>query len=44
MKVKELLVLEGLTFGYADAALFEVVDLEFLDGSFVMLRGKYGTG
>ena len=44
MKVKELLVLEGLTFGYADAPLFEDLDLDFLEGSIVLLRGKNGTG
>ena len=44
MQPKEILVLEGLTFGYADAPLFEDLDLDFLEGSIVLLRGNNGTG
>jgi ABC transporter related protein len=44
MQPKEILVLEGLTFGYDTIPLFEDLDLDFLEGSIVLLRGKNGTG
>lgn len=44
MQPKELLVLEGLTFGYDTTPLFEDLDLDFLEGSIVLLKGSNGTG
>ena len=44
MQPKELLVLEGLTFGYDTTPLFEDIDLDFLEGSIVLLKGSNGTG
>ena len=44
MQSKELLILEGLTFGYAESPLFEDLDLDFIEGSIVLLRGKNGAG
>ena len=44
MQSKELLILEGLTLGYAESPLFEDLDLDFIEGSIVLLRGKNGAG
>ena len=44
METNVLLLLEGLTFGYDESPLFDNLDLDFLEGSLVLLRGKNGAG
>ena len=44
METSALLLLEGLTFGYDESPLFDNLDLDFLEGSLVLLRGKNGAG
>ena len=44
METSVLLLLEGLTFGYDESPLFDNLDLDFLEGSLVLLRGKNGAG